>query len=99
MVRLMLTLTPIACVLSGVSVSAVLDTCLLESPPAVLSATAAAAKKETASTKYLDFDIRMAMVIPLALVLCIFPLHCTMVTSSAYSSPSVVLSSRRYDGR
>ncbi|TYJ57966.1 hypothetical protein B9479_001324 [Cryptococcus floricola] len=43
-------------------------------------------------------DTRFAVVSVLSLFLFIFVLHCTYVTSSAYSSPSVVLASRNQDG-
>lgn len=35
---------------------------------------------------------------PLVLILLMYPLHCTFITQSAYSSPSIVLASRRADG-
>jgi dolichyl-diphosphooligosaccharide--protein glycosyltransferase len=38
------------------------------------------------------------VVAPTILILTIFAWHCTYVTSSAYSSPSVVLASRNQDG-
>lgn len=38
------------------------------------------------------------VLIPVTLILCQFALHCTYVTSSSYSSPSVVLASTRADG-
>lgn len=43
-------------------------------------------------------DTRFAVVVSLTVFLFIFVLHCTWVTQSAYSSPSVVLSSRNPDG-
>ncbi|WVQ84505.1 hypothetical protein IAT38_006659 [Cryptococcus sp. DSM 104549] len=43
-------------------------------------------------------DTRFAVVSVLSLFLFIFVFHCTYVTSSAYSSPSVVLASRNADG-
>ena len=93
MVRLMLTLTPIACVLGALSVSTVLDTYLRNGP--VLEAAGTRSKSER---KVLSMDIRVLALVPLINVLLVYPLHCTMVTSSAYSSPSIVLASRRADG-
>lgn len=43
-------------------------------------------------------DTRLGVLINTTFLLLIFVLHCTWVTSSAYSSPSVVLSSRQADG-
>ncbi|OCF61588.1 dolichyl-diphosphooligosaccharide-protein glycosyltransferase [Kwoniella mangroviensis CBS 10435] len=43
-------------------------------------------------------DTRFAVVSVLSLFLFLFVYHCTWVTSSAYSSPSVVLASRNPDG-
>ena len=43
-------------------------------------------------------DTRLAVVLNVLFVLVIFVLHCTWATSTAYSSPSVVLSSRGPDG-
>ena len=43
-------------------------------------------------------DTRLAVVSTLTLFLFIFVYHCTWVTSTAYSSPSVVLASRNQDG-
>jgi len=43
-------------------------------------------------------DTRIAVVLNVLFLLIIFVLHCTWATSTAYSSPSVVLSSRGPDG-
>lgn len=43
-------------------------------------------------------DTRMLPVIAFTFLLCMFVVHCTWVTSTAYSSPSVVLASRSPDG-
>lgn len=43
-------------------------------------------------------DTRIAVVLNVLFLLLIFVLHCTWATSTAYSSPSVVLSSRGPDG-
>ena len=43
-------------------------------------------------------DLRLIIVVFFTSILAIFVLHCTWVTSSAYSSPSVVLASRAADG-
>ena len=46
----------------------------------------------------LPVDLRVVGIVPIVYLLVLFPLHCTMVTSTAYSSPSIVLASRRPDG-
>lgn len=45
-----------------------------------------------------SLDIRAMVVLPLVGSLIMFVYHCTFVTQSAYSSPSVVLASRNADG-
>lgn len=46
----------------------------------------------------IGLDTRFAVVSTLTFFLCLFVYHCTYVTQSAYSSPSVVLASRNQDG-
>ena len=55
-------------------------------------------KKKDAKGDDTDADLRLVVVGTLTFILCLFPLHCTFVTSSAYSSPSIVLASRNQDG-
>ena len=121
MVRLMLTLTPIACVLGAYAVSTVLDVFLRSSPTTEAEERAAAkagtkvrSARPTAALvpfplhlsrtrarhpiQALPVDLRVVGIIPIVYLLVLFPLHCTMVTSTAYSSPSIVLASRRPDG-
>ncbi|KAJ3227015.1 oligosaccharyl transferase stt3 subunit [Clydaea vesicula] len=43
-------------------------------------------------------DIKYITIIPMVFILWHFVLHCTWVTSNAYSSPSIVLASRNPDG-
>ena len=43
-------------------------------------------------------DTRVAVIVNTILLLLFFVVHCTWVTSSAYSSPSVVLASQNQDG-
>ncbi|KAJ2502374.1 oligosaccharyl transferase stt3 subunit [Coemansia sp. RSA 1972] len=82
MVRLILTLTPIVCVLAGVAVANVFEAYLSRgnSGPGVAQVPRAAV---------------MGM---LLLLLCSFQWHSSWITSTAYSSPSVVLASRGPDG-
>ncbi|KAG0172750.1 oligosaccharyl transferase stt3 subunit [Apophysomyces sp. BC1034] len=126
MVRLMLTLTPVVCVCSGIAISTLLDTYLdmsnlsdkEQAPPATPTTTTAqagpssekkktkqAAIKEKVQSKtkkeyygILTRDSRAVVVVSFAFFLIVFVWHCTWVTSSAYSSPSIVLASRNPDG-
>lgn len=51
-----------------------------------------------ASSGVFGLDTRLAVISTLTFFLFLFVYHCTWVTSSAYSSPSVVLASRNPDG-
>ena len=114
MVRLMLTLTPVVCVAAAIALSTILDMYMsLENPdPEVVSAAVEKEKsKEVVEKKfgllnatrgamvgiYSKFS-KFMVVGSFTIYLFIFVLHCTWVTSNAYSSPSVVLASRRPDG-
>jgi dolichyl-diphosphooligosaccharide--protein glycosyltransferase len=112
MVRLMLTLTPIVCVAAAMVFSTILDTYLsLESPKSAVELAAAetAASKKPAAKDGLrnmkkpvigiySWVSKSTIVGSMTLYLLIFVLHCTWVTSNAYSSPSVVLASKMPDG-
>lgn len=103
MVRLMLTLTPIVCVAAAISVSKLLDTYLLkESVNEPLKSTATPSPdtkvlKQMNSTSFSSAS-KLAVIVSVFFVLAQFVLHCTWVTQSAYSSPSIVLASRNQDG-
>jgi dolichyl-diphosphooligosaccharide--protein glycosyltransferase len=110
MVRLMLTLTPVVCVAAAIAVSTLLDTYLSVKSPKPQDSQAAegpegkkAAKSSLKSTNKPVVGIyavwgKSMMVSALAVYLLLFVLHCTWVTSNAYSSPSVVLASKLPDG-
>ena len=106
MVRLMLTLTPVVCVAAAMALSSILDTYLLaespkEEPGAATEGTSAAdtlrSMRNPVVGIYSTFS-KMWVVGITMLYLLLFVLHCTWVTSNAYSSPSVVLASRLPDG-
>ena len=42
--------------------------------------------------------LKMIVVMLILMMLMLFAVHCTWVTSNAYSSPSIVLSTTNYDG-
>jgi len=111
MVRLMLTLTPIVCVSAALAMSSILDTYLtIASPPdpgETVEETPVSKKsdkkdgmratREPLVGIYTTFS-KASVVTALSAYLLLFVLHCTWVTSNAYSSPSVVLASRMPDG-
>nr|CAG8460505.1 6142_t:CDS:10 [Entrophospora candida] len=95
MVRLMLTLAPIVCVTSAITISKLLDLYLDEK------------KKSTGGGLkgigdqffgVLGLDTRIIVLSNIFFFLVLFSWHCTWVTSNAYSSPSIVLASRQADG-
>lgn len=57
-----------------------------------------ASKNRHPTAAILSTDLRMAVLFVFTTLLGLFVLHCTWVTSNAYSSPSVVLASRSPDG-
>lgn len=92
MVRLMLTLTPIVCVAAGVALSQLLDSFLLMKP------TTGKGSKDKETGFIQSTFSRTCTTSLVAGYLLLFVVHCTWVTSNAYSSPSVVLASRMPDG-
>lgn len=57
-----------------------------------------ASKTKTGVAALRGLDLRFVVVLFFSALLALFVLHCTWVTSNAYSSPSVVLASRGADG-
>jgi len=93
MVRLMLTLAPIACVLSAIAVSRTYDTYL-----DIITTEPPKAKKNEEVQSVIPREAAIAVVIGLFTLLAFYQVHCTWVTSEAYSSPSIVLSAKSQDG-
>lgn len=114
MVRLMLTLTPVVCIAASFALSNILDTYLVADSPSAfakadeqswqITKQAATASQDTLrSTRNPVFGIysylsKVTIVASVTTYLLLFVLHCTWVTSNAYSSPSVVLASKLPDG-
>jgi dolichyl-diphosphooligosaccharide--protein glycosyltransferase len=114
MVRLMLTLTPVVCIAAAIAVSSILDAYLsMKSPDpedhqaedSTDLSSKKAAKQQSglkATNKPVvgiySFLSKGLVVTAMTIYLLLFVLHCTWVTSNAYSSPSVVLASRMPDG-
>ncbi|KAJ2906102.1 putative Glycosyltransferase Family 66 [Zalerion maritima] len=109
MVRLMLTLTPIICVSAAIAVSKMLDTYLdmdspdpddypMEEAPESSKKKKPFEEKEEKPVGIFGLISKGIVVGGMTVYLLLFVLHCTWVTSNAYSSPSVVLASRMPDG-
>lgn len=88
MVRLMLVLAPIACVTGAIAASTTLRTYMKHIRPA----------KKSEKSSGVQREVAIVMVVGMAALLFFFVLHCTWVTSEAYSSPSIVLAARGHDG-
>jgi dolichyl-diphosphooligosaccharide--protein glycosyltransferase len=67
-------------------------------PPAASAASVVGASRWAKSPGVFGLDVRALVIALFTLFLVQFCLHCTWVTSSAYSSPSVVLASRGPNG-
>jgi len=129
MVRLMLTLTPCVCILSGIAFSKLFELYLKEEDPlngngkkvtagpsngvpekaegadknGRLYDKAGKVRKIRHENKENDgeglgVNIRSIVIVTVLMILMMFAVHCTWVTSNAYSSPSIVLASYRPDG-
>ncbi|PUU80681.1 Oligosaccharyl transferase STT3 subunit-domain-containing protein [Tuber borchii] len=112
MVRLMLTLTPVVCVSAAIALSNILDVYLsIKTPttPTVGASSADDRKEKKPRVNILSAGkdsivgiyskaSNIAVIAAFSIYLFVFVLHCTWVTSNAYSSPSVVLASRLPDG-
>jgi dolichyl-diphosphooligosaccharide--protein glycosyltransferase len=68
------------------------------SQPAETYTAPLAKKRSGRMVAILGTDLRLAIIFTFTTLLSLFVLHCTWVTSNAYSSPSVVLASRSPDG-
>lgn len=55
-------------------------------------------KEEKQKEEGVGMNIKSIVVVALLMVLMLFAVHCTWVTSNAYSSPSIVLASYGHDG-
>ncbi|KNZ74997.1 Dolichyl-diphosphooligosaccharide--protein glycosyltransferase subunit stt3 [Termitomyces sp. J132] len=99
MVRLMLTLTPVVCVSSAVALSTLLDTFIDPAEPEVVDDSQSEAGSGASPKRGIyGLDTRIMVVFNTIAMLAFFVSHCTWATSTAYSSPSVVLASQNPDG-
>lgn len=122
MVRLMLTLTPVVCILASICLSKTLNEYLVDDTPKKSKdnreGDEVEEETEKKSRKLYDkagkvrkikhepekdsegtgSNLRGFVVIAIMMMLMMFAVHCTWVTSNAYSSPSIVLASYSDDG-
>ncbi|KAL3677784.1 hypothetical protein R1sor_020740 [Riccia sorocarpa] len=108
MVRLILVATPAVCLIGAIAVSSTLKNLsklLREKKSAAVSSTTKTAGKKKAAAKggydqLLPFQREGAAVLLLGCLYLLvqYVVHCTWVTSEAYSSPSIVLAARQSNG-
>ncbi|XP_037809042.1 dolichyl-diphosphooligosaccharide--protein glycosyltransferase subunit STT3B [Lucilia sericata] len=119
MVRLMLTLTPVVCMLAGVAFSSLMDVYLREdniTKTQTVTQSRPEDPDESTNEKKMFYDkagklkhrpkydaplnescsgigsnLRSIVILAILMILMMFAVHCTWVTSNAYSSPSIVL--------
>ncbi|KAL0214891.1 hypothetical protein P9112_007075 [Eukaryota sp. TZLM1-RC] len=109
MVRLMLILAPVMCVLSGIGISHLLAP-HVENLRSKGVRKSSEVKKDQKSEKKakkgkivkgisgIPTSISLTTIVSICILLVFYARHCVWVTSSAYSSPSVVLAARGGDG-
>jgi len=95
MVRLMLVLAPIACILGGIAVSSFFETYMevLTSEPKK-----SRLNRGEEPEHFIPRVIAASFVVGITILLCFYAVHCSWVSSEAYSSPSIVLAARGADG-
>jgi len=113
MVRLMLTLTPVVCVLSAIAFSELFTYSLQEDKKTTKPVDGADEKSQSSNQSKarvprkqdlnkednsIGSNLKTTVSLLLIIMLMLFVLHCTWVTSNAYSSPSIVLASYSGDG-
>jgi dolichyl-diphosphooligosaccharide--protein glycosyltransferase len=98
MVRLLLTLTPVVCIAAAIAFTTMIETyshSISDGVESVEEKKPVKVKKPNGSA---DSSLKYVIVVPITIILSIFAWHCTYVTSTAYSSPSVVLATQGRDG-
>ena len=96
MVRLMLVLAPAACMLGAIGISQTLKTFMR-----IIKTKEREERSKTKKTteKTIPGEIAWVMIAGITLLLFFYVLHCTWVTSEAYSSPSIVLAAKGQGGQ
>ncbi|XP_055373757.1 dolichyl-diphosphooligosaccharide--protein glycosyltransferase subunit STT3B [Condylostylus longicornis] len=111
MVRLMLTLTPVVCMLAGVAFSCLLEVFLKEDNTPIKNEETEESSVEKKNlydkagklkhrpkhdtshdtNNGVGSNLKSIVIVAILMLLMMFAVHCTWVTSNAYSSPSIVL--------
>lgn len=96
MVRLMLTLAPIACILAAIGLSNIMHrfSALIKTSDIVTGAVAGS-RSSSRPTNQLSPALSLLVLTCSALMLLMFSYHATYVSSMAYSSPSIVIDAGR----
>lgn len=94
MVRLMLVLAPAACMLAAIGASKTLKTFMR-----ALKRRERSKSKKSDESKSIPSQIALVMVFGITFMFVFYVIHCTWVTSEAYSSPSIVLAARGHQGQ
>ncbi|KAI3390119.1 hypothetical protein SNEBB_010160 [Seison nebaliae] len=110
MVRLILTLTPCVCITASICLSNFMETFLIDSKPVnpkekiqsnENNESGKKGKKPSSNNiipEAVGINFRFFFVMVMLIIMLLFMFHCNWVTSNAYSSPSVVLSTYSQDG-
>jgi len=108
MVRLVLVLTPAMCVMAGIGASLAfqtfMDSITAPSAPADQQPSASAddgrrlRKGERGVRGVINRTVALVAVIAFLVLFAMFVIHCNWATSTAYSSPSIVLAAHGHDG-
>lgn len=96
MVRLMLVLAPVMCILSSIGISSILES-YVKNLDVFQKDKKVVGRKVDSQYPYKN-EIANGVLLVMAGFLASYALHCTWVTSEAYSSPSIVLAARSGDG-
>jgi dolichyl-diphosphooligosaccharide--protein glycosyltransferase len=104
MVRLMLVLAPAACMLSAIGISQTLKAYMrvvksTEREKRKIVQQQGASSKKQVESKSIPAEIAYVMIIGITFLFVFYVIHCTWVTSEAYSSPSIVLAARGNHGQ
>jgi dolichyl-diphosphooligosaccharide--protein glycosyltransferase len=106
MVRLVLVLTPATCVCAAIGTSVTfqnyMDVLTASAPEkketAVAASAAASAAPRVVRVPRVSKPVAAMVIAGLTLLFCFYTVHCNWVTSTAYSSPSIVLQANSGDG-
>ncbi|KRZ04635.1 Protein argonaute-2 [Trichinella zimbabwensis] len=97
MVRLMLVLAPVMCVISGIAASSIFESFLRNFSPSTSTGLEKKSKKHENGYSWKN-EVATTVVFILTLFFINYTFHCTTITETAYSSPSIVLSARSGHG-